>query len=73
MSGLHVIGSDGATVIDATRSSDRREPGGPIALENLGFYLLTSGTAALDLSDPTIAQRLQPVLNAIAASASLRD
>jgi cyanophycinase len=70
--GLRVIGSGAATVIDATRSSDRREPGGTIALENLGFYLLASGTT-LDLGDPTVAPHLQRVLNAIAASASLRD
>ncbi|OWQ44091.1 cyanophycinase [Roseateles noduli] len=70
--GLQLVGSGAATVIDAGRASDRREPAGVIALENLGFYLLAAGTA-LRFDDPAVPPHLLRVLHAIAASASLRD
>lgn len=68
---LRVVGSGAATVIDAARASDRREPAGIIALENLGFHLLASG-ASLTFGDPSVPAHLQRVLQTIAASASLR-
>jgi cyanophycinase len=68
---LSVVGSGAVTVIDASRASDRREPAGIIALENLGFSLLASGTS-LSFDDPTVPAHLQRLLQTIAASASLR-
>jgi len=69
---LRIIGSGAATVIDASRASDRRESAGIIALENLGFYLLASGTS-LSVGDPAVPPHLQRLLQTIAASATLRD
>ncbi|WP_431048280.1 cyanophycinase [Roseateles sp. L2-2] len=70
--GLQLVGSGAATVIDVGRASDRREPAGVIALENLGFYLLAAGSS-LRFDDPAVPPHLLRVLHAIAASASLRD
>ncbi|HEY1396137.1 cyanophycinase [Roseateles sp.] len=70
--GLRVVGSGAVTAIDAARASDRREPAGVIALENLGFHLLAAGTS-LRFDDPAVPPHLLRVLQAIAASASLRD
>jgi cyanophycinase len=69
--GLQVVGSGAVTVIDTARASDRREPAGVIALENLGFYLLAAGTS-LQLDDPAVPPHLHRLLHTIAASASLR-
>lgn len=69
---LRIVGSGAATVVDATRASDRRDPAGVIALENLGFSLLAAGTS-LRFDDPAVPPHLLRLLHTLAASASLRD
>ena len=69
--GLHIVGSGAVTAIDAARASNRRESAGVIALENLGFYLLTSGSA-LRFDEPTVPHHLQRLLQVIASAAALR-
>lgn len=59
--GLRVVGSGAVTVIDAARASDRREAAGIVAIENLGFYLLPSGTS-LSVGGRTGAQAIPPHL-----------
>lgn len=70
--GLRVVGSGAVTVIDAARASDRREPAGVVALENLGFILFPAGTA-LSFNDLDVPPHLLRVLHTIAASGSLID
>ncbi|MFX1679189.1 cyanophycinase [Mitsuaria sp. CC2] len=70
--GLRIVGSGAATVIDSARASDRREPAGIVALENLSFTLLAAG-ASLRFDDPSAPPHLLRLLQTIAASASLRD
>ena len=69
---LRVVGSGAATVIDATRATDRRDPAGVIALEHLGFSLLAAGTS-LRFDAPAVLPHLLRLLHTLAASASLRD
>jgi len=68
--GLRVVGSGAVTIIDAARATDRREPAGVVALENLGFALLPAGTT-LSFNDPDLPAHLLRVLRTIAASGSL--
>ena len=67
---LRVVGAGAVTVIDGSRMTDRREPSSVIAFEQLGFFLLPSGTA-LRFNDPATPPHLQRLLRAIASPAPL--
>jgi cyanophycinase len=68
--GLRVVGGGAVTVIDGSRMTDRRVPASVIAFEQLGFFLLSSGTE-LRFDDPATPPHLQRLLRVIASSASL--